>query len=566
MNDEMTDLYQQILFYGGALWRRRWLIFSISTMVAALGWMGVASLPNQYRSSARIYVDTGTVLRPLLAGVAVEDDVNRQVEIMRRTLLSRPNMEQLARMTDMDIEADTPSQMEALVERLQSRIALRSERDNLFNISFVDPSPNRARDVVQALTTLFVENNLGQNRADMDNAQDFLQRQISDYERKLDTAERDLARFQQDNAAFLPGQTGLQTSLAEAKAARASIKGALEDTLARQKLLERELAETPQLISHSAGGSGPPSNIEARIIDVQASLEAMRARYTDQHPDVVTLNRQLANLRKEYEAMSSAFGGAGGPSQASPGEPAVPNPVYSDLRLELIRERSNAETLKEQLHRADDRVAALEERVFQVPEVEAQLKRLTRDYDVIRKNYETLLSRRESARISADREQAGSRVNFRIIEAASIPLLPDGPPRGLFLAVVLVGSVIAGAGVAWVLAMARVTYGSIDHLRRDFDIPVIGALTVVGGLNDERNKRMDKIRLLGGIAALLLVFIILVFIESRFGLPRSKGVAYMLCFLVFAGGGLVLLLERFRFPILFGDRPITLFDRAIKRA
>lgn len=104
----MTDLYQQILFYGGALWRRRWLIFSISTMVAALGWMGVASLPNQYRSSARIYVDTGTVLRPLLAGVAVEDDVNRQVEIMRRTLLSRPNMEQLARMTDMDIEADTP--------------------------------------------------------------------------------------------------------------------------------------------------------------------------------------------------------------------------------------------------------------------------------------------------------------------------------------------------------------------------------------------------------------------------------------------------------------------------
>jgi polysaccharide chain length determinant protein (PEP-CTERM system associated) len=556
----VNEIYQQLLFYMGALWRRRWMIFAIAAMIAGLGWAGVSSLPNEYRSSAKIYVDTATILSPLLAGVAVEENVDRQIEIMRRTLLSRPNIEQLARMTDMDIEASTPAGMEVMLDQLEKRISLTAQRDNLFDISYVDRSPQRARDVVQALTTLFVENNLGRNRADMDNAQGFLDRQIAEYEQKLNEAEDALARFQQGNAAFLPGQTGLQSNLAEAREVLSDLLGQLQDTEARQRLLERELAETPQILGQTSGGMGPPTNLEVQIIDLQSRLEELESRYTGEHPDVVVMRRRLEAMMSQHAAFVDNFGQSddlrSGPSANNV---TIPNPVYADLRMELVRERTNAETLREKVGRARQAVDDLERKVFQVPEVEAQMKRLTRDYDVIRKNYETLLTRRESARISSDREQAGSRVNFRIIEAASVPLMPSGPPRALFLAAILMMSFVAGGAVAWLLAVARVTYGSVDHLKRDFDFPVIGFLTVVG--HDDPGKGIkDKISLGASLSVLLAVFIGLLYIESRFGIPMHQMLAYGLCLFVFIFGLIILVIDRLR-PSLFRSSPmITSFD------
>lgn len=560
----MKDLYQQVLFYTGALWRRRWLVFGIACLVMAVGWVGVASMPDIYKSSARIYVDTGNVLRPLLAGVAVEDDVNRQVEIMRRTLLSRPNMTQLARMTDQDITVESPEQMEALIEDLQNRIEIDAGQDNLFMISFSNRSPRLARDVVQSLTTLFVENNLGQNRADIDNAQEFLNRQISDYEAKLNNAESALARFQQENAEFLPGQSGLQKSLADARKVLLDVRGAWSDAQAKQRLLEEELANTPRMLGQAGYGAGPPTDVDARIVALQASLEDLRARYTDQHPDVATLKRRLDNMLKEKEAQQAAFGGDG--PGATENMSGIPNPVYSDLRLSLVTERTNVEILKEQVQRAQSVVTNLEQRIFLVPEVEAQLKALTRDYEVIKSNYETLLGRRESARISADREQEGNRVNFRIIEAASIPLRPDGPNRGLFMILVTIVSVGAGCGMAWLMAVTRVTYGSVDHLRRDFNIPVIGALSVVGGDIDDKRRRHDNVRLMAACGVVLAVFVSLLFLESRYGLQSVKFMSYSLSMIVFALGAATLALEYFAVSLFGKKRSLTMFNRALEGA
>lgn len=553
----MTELLNQAVYYLNALWRRRWIALGMSMVVMSLGWIGVASLPNQYESSARIYVDTANVLGPLLKGVAVENDVNRQVAVMRQTILSRPNLEQIARMTDLDVTITSPQELEALIERLGSKISVKADRENLFAISYSDENPRLARDVVQAVTTLFVENNLGENRADIDSAQSFLNRQIAEYEKKLDTAERDLARFKQANGVFLPGQTGIQTALEEARAALAATRAAIIDAEARKATLERELAVTPQVIGEAQAGSGPPSSAMARLMQTRAALEELLSRYTEQHPDVQTLRRRVAALEEELAAEQRAFGGAG----PSAGGGGVPNPVYSDLRIELVRERSNLEALKEQVTRQEAAVADLEKKLFLVPEIEAQLKRLTRDYDVIRANYETLLSRRESARISSDREQEGSRVNFRIIEAAQIPLIPSGPPRLLLTIAVFFLSLGAGAGLAWLLALSRVTYGSVDHLRRDFDVPIFGTVSDVGMVMNRQRQRLELLGFLVMGGASVMVFALLLVIEAQFGLQKTLWLVAALCLPLLAVGGIVLtvrlagmrLPERFRIGGRIGD-------------
>ncbi len=521
----MKEILDQAVYYLGALWRRRWLVFGTVWTIAALGWAAVVSLPNQYESSARIYVDTATVLGPLLKGLAVESDLNRQVEVMRRTLLSRPNLDELVRMTDLDVTARGPAAYEALINSVEDRIDLSSDKQNLFTISFRDTDRRRARDVVQALTTIFVENNLGENRSDIDNAQKFLSRQIVEYEKSLDNAESALAKFKQENMEFLPGQSGLAEKLGQARSQKSALEAQLEDAEKRVSLLEEELASTPRMLGETVAGSGPPSNIDAQIVEIQARLAELTSRYTEQHPDVVVLRRRLEGLLEQQRARLAAMGGATGSGNAG----SVVNPVYSSLRIALVEEKGKVATLRDQVRRAGETVASLERRIRLVPEVEAKMKKLTRDYEVIKKNYEILRTRLESARISADRDEGGNRVNFRIIEAASMPALPSGPPRAMLLVAVLLASLAAGVAITALLAVTQVTYGSVHHLKRDFPNNVIGVISVVADEEGRRRERREIFLLSAGSTASLLAMFILLYLESRYGLPEVLALAWGLC-------------------------------------
>ena len=521
----MKEILDQAVYYLGALWRRRWLVFGTVWTIAALGWAAVVSLPNQYESSARIYVDTATVLGPLLKGLAVESDLNRQVEVMRRTLLSRPNLDELVRMTDLDVTARGPAAYEALINSVEDRIDLSSDKQNLFTISFRDTDRRRARDVVQALTTIFVENNLGENRSDIDNAQKFLSRQIVEYEKSLDNAESALAKFKQENMEFLPGQSGLAEKLGQARSQKSALEAQLEDAEKRVSLLEEELASTPRMLGETVAGSGPPSNIDAQIVEIQARLAELTSRYTEQHPDVVVLRRRLEGLLEQQRARLAAMGGATGSGNAG----SVVNPVYSSLRIALVEEKGKVATLRDQVRRAGETVASLERRIRLVPEVEAKMKKLTRDYEVIKKNYEVLRTRLESARISADRDEGGNRVNFRIIEAASMPALPSGPPRAMLLVAVLLASLAAGVAITALLAVTQVTYGSVHHLKRDFPNNVIGVISVVADEEGRRRERREIFLLSAGSTASLLAMFILLYLESRYGLPEVLALAWGLC-------------------------------------
>ena len=122
----MNELYNQITLYANSLWRRRWYALATAWLVCLIGWALVATMPNVYISSGRIYVDTANVLGPLLRGLVVESDVRSEVRLLQQTLLSRPNLERAVRMVDLDITADTPSEMQILIDSVRSRTTLAS--------------------------------------------------------------------------------------------------------------------------------------------------------------------------------------------------------------------------------------------------------------------------------------------------------------------------------------------------------------------------------------------------------------------------------------------------------
>lgn len=116
--------------------RLRWSIIVIAWAVCLTGWLAVAALPDRHMAQARIFVDTGTILAPLMKGLAVSADVDAQVEMMRRTLLSRPNLKQLLRLTKLDATVHDEVARTALIERLGREIQLTTEGPGLFRITY----------------------------------------------------------------------------------------------------------------------------------------------------------------------------------------------------------------------------------------------------------------------------------------------------------------------------------------------------------------------------------------------------------------------------------------------
>ncbi|TQV76250.1 XrtA system polysaccharide chain length determinant [Denitrobaculum tricleocarpae] len=520
----MNDIYAQFIFYCNAVWQRRWYALSTAWVVCIAGWFYVATIPDVFVSSGRLYVDTASMLRPLLQGLAVDTNIRSEIQIMQQTLLSRPNLQKVARMTDLDITATTPDQMERLLTRLNDKTSVQSNGGNLFKVSFEDGDPVRARNVVDALLTIFVEGNLGQSRNDMDEAQRFINDQIKDYERQLEQAEQRLANFKQQNFDILPGAAGYHGRVERAEGALIAAENALNNAVTQEAVIKRELSSVPELIGGVTNigiGSGPPSDTTLRIIEIEAQVQELLTRYTEKHPDVVIAQRRLKALEAKNEReLEAALQNELSAGEEPTAETGVPNPLYAQLQLRLIEQQSIIQINQRRVDQIQGQIAELERLRSNVPAVEAELKKLNRDYGIIKENYDELLKRRESARISQEREVSAEPVQFRVVDPPEIPALPDGPNRGLFLTMVLFVGLGAGVGVAWVMIFIQDTFHDATNLGSAFAMPVLGTVTAVQDLT-RRGWGLSK---LAGTAVVLIAMVgaygSLMRIEQQVGLSN----------------------------------------------
>ena len=200
----MQEQLELFLSYAKIVWLKRFLILCIAWPLCIAGWVAVYFLPDQYDASARVYVDTQSLIKPLLRGLTVNVNTTQQIRLMERTLFSRPNVEKIVRITDMDLGVQGEKEYEALVDEVKRSISLQKDKkENLYTIHYTDEDPTLAKSVVQAVLTTFVENTLGENRSGADDAQRFLDKQIQEYEQRLRAAEEKLTQFKRENVDYL---------------------------------------------------------------------------------------------------------------------------------------------------------------------------------------------------------------------------------------------------------------------------------------------------------------------------------------------------------------------------
>lgn len=511
----MNELIEQILGYLRGIWRNRWYAMGCAWLVCVLGWAVVFRLPDQYQVSARVFVDTQTILRPLLQGLAVEVNPDTQVGLITRTLLSRPNLEEIAQMAGLDTQAREPEAKARLLDELQKRINLESsgrERENLYTITYDGRDPQNARQVVQSALTVFEKKLVGGSREDSEAARRFLDQQVREYEIRLSEAENRLKEFKLRNAGRMPseGQT-YNARMQQAATDLSAVRLELTQAENRRDSLRRQIGEALQQ-QLRGDGEVVVLPIDQRIQSLEQNLDELLIRFTDKHPDVGILRQTIADLKKQREqerlryAASLAESGGNARSQGV-------NTVYQQLKVRLAEEEANVASLQVRVDEYMKRYKELQAQVSTLPQIEAELAALNRDYEVNRQQHEQLLARRESARLSQEAEQSKQDVRFKIIDPPLVPLKPTGPKRLLLMTMVLGAGLGAGVGLAFLIAQLWPTFDSRRSLMQIADIPVLGSVSAILSPDALRRERRSTVAYasLGGM--LLLVYAGLLIVE-----------------------------------------------------
>lgn len=471
--DTMAEITSQILHLLKAIGKYRWHAVAITWVVALVGWGMVYQLPNQYEAKARVYVDTQTILKPLMSGMTTLPNLNQQVQFMRRTLLSRPNVERVVRDLDLDVNSSSGKEFDKVVDDLISKIKMvGTGRDDIYTISYTGTSAQQAKDVVQAFLTIFVEGSFAGKRQDSEKAVQFIDEQIRSYEERLAAAENSLKEFKIKNIGMLPREG------ADYGARMMSSSEALNQ--AQLDLAEAEQARNAirRKISGDNSGGGSRSvpvvqdpALDERIASVNKNLDGLRTQYTEQHPDIVANRRLLEQLMERRAELAK------NPAPSSdPG--ANYSPMLQQLNVQLSEAEARVASLQARVAEFSARVTRLRGQSEQVPEVEAQLAQLNRDYEVNRANYQRLVERRESAKLSGEVSSVTDMLTFRVIDPPTAPAIPAGPNRLQLFTLVFLGALGAGLASALLLSQLRPTFLSPAALRETTGLPILGSVSM----------------------------------------------------------------------------------------
>jgi len=503
-----------------------------ATMVAwalcLLGWGAVLALPNVYRASARVFADTRTALAPVIQGLAIQQDVAAQLNLVQQSLLGEEQLTRVIEGTDLAAKADTPGQRARVMQKLKDEIEIsvypssdRGDSGSIYWLSYYDSDRERSLKVVGILLNAFVNDTLSGKIANSEAAQRFLIQQITETEGQLREAEQRLAQFKKRNIGTMPGAEGdyftrLQNEIDAARTART----ALSVAMSRRDELSKQLRDGALLAASSGAAPSPVSgdrstirDTQTQLAEAQAKLDALLRQYTERHPDVGALRESIAQLKAQHERELEAL--KRGDSETALPAGVTSNPVYQSVRLALNEANVEVAALGRQLSAHESKVAELRQLVNSMPEVEAEFARLNRDYDVHKTQYVALVERLEKAKLGQDAESTGSGVRFEVLDPPTSPFHPVAPNRPRLVVTVFFLAVGAAVALAFVLSKLNPVFNHSRELERITNLPVLGEVSLTWL---DQHKQVTRRQYLGygaAGAALFAACCVLVVIQLR---------------------------------------------------
>ncbi|MDR1853414.1 MAG: chain length-determining protein [Azoarcus sp.] len=482
----MEELLRQIQGYLRGMWRFRWWGLALTWGVGLIGCVVVALMPDKYESTARVYVDTKSLLNIVLRNTGTQPPLDQQLTILGKTLISRPNMRKLIDRADLDFTIHTDAQREALTDHLIKTIEVRRAGEvNLYTLSYADPKPARAQRVVSELVNLFVEAGVKETGDDKTRTVAYLDEQIKNYDQKLAEAENRLKQFKLDN--FDQGIDGEGGSVGRLMTIR--------NKLAEYKLslieAQREQSALYGRLKQSKDRQWVPG-IDDRLSELRLKLDELRLHYTEDHPDVRNTQNMISDLEKQRESFlkrSTSDGALDGLNPAA--------------KLALAEADAKVEAATVRVEEYERQLADAQDSGKKRTTIEAELTRLNRDYEMNKKKYDELISERNNL-TPMDSESTVSGINFQLIDPANLPTKPAAPNRLMLMPLVGLLALAAGAALSFLISQIRPAFLDAHSLREVLGLPVLGVVSMLVTREQKRRRARGLMTFGGGVAGFVL--------------------------------------------------------------
>jgi polysaccharide chain length determinant protein (PEP-CTERM system associated) len=473
------QLYEILYFLKGAL-KYKWAALGIAWVLCLCGWLFVSTMPDKYTSVARVRIETKTMLQPLLGGMAIQSDIKSLLRVMQQLMFTKGNLEQIIKLSDLAKTVKTPAEREKLIEDLKKDIHINGGAEDMYTIQYDANTPDEAKNVVQAVLTVFSEQTQLSTQGNTTNAQRFIDEQIQEYEMRLRNGEKVRENFKRANIGLLPGQGSDQIGQIQAMTtALEEAKLGLKEAASRKETLKEQLEEAltsgdddDEWGSPAAAGAGLAQD-DAQITALKEKKNNLLIKFTENHPEVKYIDKTIRELQMRNAAKQANVVEAGGL------EPAVlTNPYVQGIKVAINEVDANIASINSRVDLFQQRLQKAQDELNTRLSIETEMENLNRDYGQIKGNFDRLLASRETATMSEKVGNETEALKFKIADAPNTPLQPSAQKRKLLYSVVLVVGILFGSGIALLLYLIRPTVMSLSQLRRLTGLPVLGNVSL----------------------------------------------------------------------------------------
>ena len=466
--------------------RRRWIIMVPLSLAMVVGIYLAVVLPKIYEAKTTILVESQRVPQNYVQSIVTEDTAQR-ISTISQQIMSRTNLEKIIKdfglfggpqYANMFVE----DKVESLRKRISVDVTTARRETEAFTITFKGTNPEEVMRVANGLATYFIDENLKTRESQAIGTSTFLEAELETMRGRLEQVEEQIKDYRKNNMGELPEQLdsnlGILQRLQEGLNSR---QQNLRDARARLgELRARATSREPSVVV--IGGDQQPREGAASLEDLMDQLEALQARYTEKHPDIQRLKRQIADL----EARGDGAGGTG----TSQRIPAELRQQIAETNLEIKLAETEIEELRHQID-------SYQARIENIPKREQELLSLRRDYENIQATYQSLLNRKLEADIAVNMERKQKGEQFRILDPARVPQRPVEPDfRKLFLMILAAGLGIGG-GIAFLMEFLKPAHRWPDELEEQYEMPV---LAMIPQLMSPKEILLKKVNMVASVA------------------------------------------------------------------
>jgi polysaccharide chain length determinant protein (PEP-CTERM system associated) len=475
---------------------KRWAALLFLVTICAV--VGTGFLwPKQYEASAIVFADDQNIIKPLLAGQAevTRPEVVDQLTVVRQRLGSTQILEQVLLDAKMVPDISDKYKIQPLIRGLQAGIQVSDAGRYHYRIGYRHADQATAYLLATTLTDVFIRDSARTKRQESGEAFTFIDAQVKTYKEQLQAAEEKLKNFRSSNP-----QGGEDTArrMGELRNSIESLTLDLQVARARRDELRSQLTNESAYIAQSY----KTSMYRDAISQAQSKLDTLRLSYQETYPDIVALKQQIQDMQKSISQTEKQ------PTSTRDDSGSAANPVYQRMKGDLSDAEVQVRTLEMRLGSNQRLLEQTMGDSRQGAEYQAQLAELTRDYNVTQQIYESMLERKERARLSMALDVQGQGLNYKIQEPPVYPTVPVGLRfLHFFMAAPVIGLMIPlGLIVALLLLDPRFRFAEAMQSSLPESVMMLAVIPHMTTAQERRESRTEWRNVAIFIAIVLLVY------------------------------------------------------------